>query len=154
IMLQTLQRFSSIADSRRHLLETFAPVLIVALIAMAALLVPLAWILARRVELAGADRERAMRRALEISGFQRRRVAADLHAGPVQGRAGVAMRLSADARRVPGEHERRVLANAAEAVRNSIKTLRSAIVGIYPPNLHASGLGPALSDLAARLPSE
>jgi signal transduction histidine kinase len=36
----------------------------------------------------------------------------------------------------------------------SIRALRSAIVGIYPPNLHASGLGPALSDLTARLPSD
>jgi hypothetical protein len=63
LMLQTFQRFSSVADSRRHLLETFAPVLIVALIAMAALLVPLAWILARRAERASADRELGTRRA-------------------------------------------------------------------------------------------
>jgi signal transduction histidine kinase len=154
VMLQTYQRFSSVADSRRHLLETFAPVLIVALIAMAALLVPLAWILARRVERASADRELAMRRVLEISDFERRRIAADIHDGPVQELAGVAMRLSADAKRLPDEHEREVLGRAAEAVRGGIRALRSAIVGIYPPNLHASGLGPALSDLTARLPSD
>jgi two-component system, NarL family, sensor kinase len=154
VMLQIFQRFSSVADSRRHLLETFAPVLIVALIAMAALLVPLAWILARRVERASADRELAMRRALEIVDLERRRIAADLHDGPVQELAGVAMGLSADAKRLPDEHEREVLSRAAEAVRGSIRALRSAIVGIYPPNLHASGLGPALSDLTARLPSD
>jgi two-component system, NarL family, sensor kinase len=154
IMLQTFQRFASIADSRRHLLETFAPVLIVALIAMTALLVPLAWILARRVERASADRELAMRRALEISDSERGRIAADLHDGAVQELAGIALRLSADAKRLPDGHEREALDGAAEAVRGSIRTLRSAIAGIYPPNLHASGLGPALSDLTARLPSE
>ena len=154
LMLQTFQRFSSVADSRRHLLETFAPVLIVALIAMAALLVPLAWILARRVERASADRELAMRRALEISDLERRRIAADLHDGPVQELAGLAMGLAADAQRLLDERERDTLTEAAHAVRGSIRTLRSAIVGIYPPNLRASGLAPALSDLTARLPSE
>jgi len=154
IMLQTFQRFSSVADSRRHLLETFAPVLAVALIAMAALLVPLAWILARRAQRASADRELAMRRALEISDLERRRIAADLHDGPVQELAGLAMGLAADAQRLLDEREREALAEAAHAVRGSIRTLRSAIVGIYPPNLRASGLAPALSDLTARLPSE
>jgi two-component system, NarL family, sensor kinase len=154
LMLQTFQRFSSVADSRRHLLETFAPVLIVALIAMAALLVPLAWILARRAERASADRELAMRRALEISDLERRRIAADLHDGPVQELAGLAMGLAADAQRLLDERERETLTEAADAVRGSIRTLRSAIVGIYPPNLRASGLAPALSDLTARLPSE
>jgi signal transduction histidine kinase len=154
IMLQTFQRFSSVADSRRHLLETFAPVLIVALLAMAALLVPLAWVLARRAERASSDRELAMRRALEISDLERRRIAADLHDGPVQELAGLAMGLAADAQRLLDEHEREALTEAAHAVRGSIRTLRSAIVGIYPPNLRASGLAPALSDLTARLPSE
>jgi two-component system, NarL family, sensor kinase len=32
--------------------------------------------------------------------------------------------------------------------------LRSAIVGVYPPNLEATGLGPALEDLTSRLPHE
>ena len=154
IMLQTFQRFASVADSRRHLLGTFAPVLIVALIAMTALLVPLAWILARRVEHASADRVLAMRRALEISDSERARIAADLHDGAVQELAGIALHLSADAKRLPDGQEREALTGAAEAVRGGIRTLRSAIVGIYPPNLHASGLGPALSDLTARLPSE
>jgi len=35
-----------------------------------------------------------------------------------------------------------------------VRTLRSAIVGVYPPNLQSAGLGPALADLTARLPSE
>ena len=38
-------------------------------------------------------------------------------------------------------------------MRNSVRALRSAIVGIYPPNLDQTGLESALSDLLARLPS-
>jgi signal transduction histidine kinase len=46
------------------------------------------------------------------------------------------------------------LGEAAAAVRGSVRTLRSAIFGIYPPNVRAAGLGPALSDLTAHLSNE
>ena len=46
---------------------------------------------------------------------------------------------------------REVLRGSASAVRGSVKTLRSAIVGVYPPNLQQEGLAAALSDLVSRL---
>ncbi len=46
---------------------------------------------------------------------------------------------------------REVLLQSASSVRGSVKTLRSAIVGVYPPNLQQEGLASALSDLVARL---
>jgi signal transduction histidine kinase len=52
------------------------------------------------------------------------------------------------------EPSRGALRDAAAAARSSIRTLRSATVGIYPPNLRQAGLGPALSDLTARLQRE
>ena len=58
------------------------------------------------------------------------------------------MRLSAAAEGVPGSSSD-VLRDAAAGVRASVRTLRSAIVGVYPPNLRMVGLTAALSDLVA-----
>jgi two-component system, NarL family, sensor kinase len=154
LLFETSQRFSSVADSQRQLLEAVTPVLVVALVAFALLLVPLAWILARRVEQASEEREDLLQRAIYVSDQERRRVAGDLHDGPVQELAGLAMRLSAQAEKASSPAESAALKETAEAVRGSMRTLRSAIVGVYPPNLQAAGLGPALSDLTARLPAE
>lgn len=154
LLFETYQRFSSIASSQSRLLGSFAPVLVVALVAFAAVEIPLAWVLARRVQRAQLDRERFLQRAVDASARERRRIAGDLHDGPVQDLAGLSMRLSAAAE---GSHDagtREVLGEAAAAARASIRTLRSAIVGVYPPNLQQAGLGPALSDLTARLQHE
>lgn len=154
LLFETYQRFSSIASSQSELLATFAPVLVVALVAFAALEIPLAWVLARRVQRAQIDRERFLQRAVDASDHERRRIAGDLHDGPVQDLAGLSMRLSAAAEGTQDAGAREVLGEAAAAARASIRTLRSAIVGVYPPNLQQAGLGPALSDLTARLQHE
>jgi signal transduction histidine kinase len=154
LLFETYQRFSSVANSEGELIATFAPVLVVALIAFAVLEIPLAWALARRVRNAQIDRERYLQRALDASTLERRRIARDLHDGPVQELTGVAMQLAASAETMHDEPSRGALRDAAAAARSSIRTLRSATVGIYPPNLRQAGLGPALSDLTARLQRE
>jgi signal transduction histidine kinase len=121
---------------------------------LALLLIPLGWIPARRLQRAGREREAALQRSLDMSDRERRRIAGDLHDGPVQDLAGLSMRLSASAEGVTDPTEQEMLRESATAVRGSVRTLRSAIVGVYPPNLQASGLGQALEDLTARLHRE
>jgi signal transduction histidine kinase len=154
LLFETYQRYSSIDAQRQQLLHDFLPVLVIALIALALLLIPLGWILARRLQRAGREREEALQRSLDMSDRERRRIAGDLHDGPVQELAGLSMRLSASAEGAADPAEQEVLRESASAVRGSVRTLRSAIVGVYPPNLAASGLGPALEDLTSRLPRE
>jgi signal transduction histidine kinase len=154
LLFETYQRYSSIDEQRQQLLSAFLPVLVIALIALALLLIPLGWILARRLRRAGSQREEALQRSLDMSDRERRRIAGDLHDGPVQELAGLSMRLSASAEGVTDPAEQEMLRESATAVRGSVRTLRSAIVGVYPPNLEASGLGPALEDLTSRLPRE
>jgi len=153
LLFEVLQRSSSVTQSERDLLTTFAPVLLVALLAFAVLLIPLTWGLATRLQRAAADRARLLQESIELTDRERRRIAADLHDGPVQELAGLAMHLSAKAARESDEDRATSLKDASESVRSSVRTLRSAIVGIYPPNLDAEGLGQALSDLTARLPA-
>lgn len=154
LLFETYQSASSVADSRRQLLRAFAPVLVVALLAFAALVIPLAWVTNRRMQRAARDREGLLLRAVNASDLERRRIASDLHDGPIQEMAGLAMRLSAMAEVVDDPASKTALADSAGAVRGSVATLRSAIVGVYPPNLQQAGLGPALADLTARLPAE
>jgi len=154
LLFETYQRYSSIDEQRQQLLRDFLPVLVIALIALALLLVPLGWILARRLQRSGRERADALQRSLDMSDRERRRIAGDLHDGPVQELAGLSMRLSASAEGATDPAEQEVLRESAAAVRGSVRTLRSAVVGVYPPNLGASGLGPALEDLTSRLPME
>lgn len=154
LLFETYQRYSSIDEQRQLLLRDFLPVLVIGLIALALLLIPLGWILARRLQRAGREREEALQRSLDMSDRERRRIAGDLHDGPVQELAGLSMRLSASAEGASDPAEQEVLRESATAVRGSVRILRSAIVGVYPPNLEASGLGPALEDLTSRLPHE
>jgi signal transduction histidine kinase len=151
LLFETYQRQSSILGTGRELASTFTPVLIVTLIALALLEVPLTWGLARRIRRSQAERERLMERAIEASDRERRQIAADLHDGPVQELSGLSMRLSATAERASDAVTGDALRDSASAIRRAVRTLRSAIVGVYPADLQRAGLAAALSDLVTRL---
>ena len=79
-------------------------------------------------------------------------IAADLHDGVVQDLVGVTYSLDAlaadDAAHAPE------LGAAATSTRRSVRSLRSLLVEIYPPNLNQVGLAGAVADLVAAGPSE
>lgn len=151
LLFETYQLRSSIVRDGRQLAGTFAPVLVVTLIALALLLIPLAVVLASRIRRTQSERERLMLRAMRSTDHERRRIAGDLHDGPVQDLSGLSLQLWAAAETTKDGSARDVLLHSASSVRGSVKTLRTAIVGIYPPNLQQEGLAAALSDLVARL---
>jgi signal transduction histidine kinase len=151
LLFETYQLRASIAGASREIASTFTPVLVGTLVALALLEIPLAWLLSRRVRRTQAEREHLMHRAIDSSDRERRRLAGDLHDGPVQELAGLSMRLSAAAEQVDDPSARDVLHESASAVRGSVRTLRSTIVGVYPPNVGRAGLPAALADLAAGL---
>jgi signal transduction histidine kinase len=91
-----------------------------------------------------------MQRAVEASEAERRRIARDLHDGVVQELAGTAFALSGTAREgsVPPD-VRHELSGSSEALRRSLRQLRSLLVEIHPPGLNAAGLAAALEDLTS-----
>jgi signal transduction histidine kinase len=116
--------------------------------------VPLAWSLARRLKHGQREREALLVKAIEASEVERRRIAGNLHDGVVQELAGISYSLAAAADRAPRENAAgitRTLSEAAAGTRESVRRLRSLVVEIHPPNLHAAGLEAALSDLLAPL---
>lgn len=145
-------RYTGVAEAGRRAWLRFAPITLGSLVLLTLLQVPSAVSLARRLRRTQQQREDLLRSAIEATDAERRRIATDLHDGVVQDLAGVTFSLAAAAK----EAERtgtdgRQVREASDRVRDSVRSLRSLLVEIYPPNLYEEGLAAALSDLTAKL---
>ena len=155
LLFETYQRRDAVASTGRRIWLPFAGLLVAALVLLWLLQVPLAWRLGHRLRRTQEDREALLVRAVEASADERRRIAADLHDGPVQELAGISYSLSAAAESADGsEATRATLLDAATTTRGAMRQLRSLLVEIHPPNLRASGLEAALADLLAQLTAD
>ena len=139
-----------IRASRAQILDRFLPITIGALLALVALGTPLVLLLSRRLSRAARERERLLEAAVRASDAERLRIARDLHDGVVQDLSGSSMALSALAAHAD-EPERRELEDVSRSLRVSMRSLRSLLVEIYPPDLHTAGLAAAVDDLVAPL---
>jgi two-component system, NarL family, sensor kinase len=151
LMFEAYERQATVSASSRRLWLAFAPALIGGLLLLQLVQLPLARSLVRRVRRAGVEREELLRRAIEASDQERRRLAGVLHDGVVQDLAGVSYGLSAATAREEPTVPASVAREAAGEVRGSIQELRSVLVDLYPGSLHGTDLASALADEAARL---
>ncbi len=154
LLYEDYERSSTISASSKRQWMSLVPALLGALIILYLVQVPLAYSLARRLRTRQLEREELLRRAIDASDLERRRIAADLHDSTVQRLAGVSLSLAAGANALaPGEEDeaRAVLGRAAAETRETIRELRTLLVDIYPPTLQRSGLRAALDDLVAPL---
>lgn len=155
-------------DGHRLLFETYAPydvvlarsgdiwrgfagITVSSLIGLLVLMLPVLWRLLDRLRRGQEQREALLRRAVEASDDERRRIAATLHDGVVQELAATSFAVSGAAARAAAAGQTELaetLDEAASAVRSGIGGLRSLLVDIYPPSLADTGLVPALTDLA------
>ncbi len=142
--------YDGVAEAGRRAWLRFAPVVLGSLVFLAVLQVPLVLSLARRLVRTQEQREHLLQQAIDATDAERRRIASDLHDGVVQDLAGVTFALAATARTVDGDLAVDV-GRAGDQVRDAVRSLRSLLVEIYPPNLYDEGLEAALSDLMARL---
>jgi signal transduction histidine kinase len=153
-LMELYQRQDALASDRRRLLLAVAPVVGGALLLLWLVQTPLAWSMARRLRSGERERRRLLESAIEASTVERRRIAADLHDGPVQDMAGLAFTLAAAAERAPAEADPALVAalrDGAASAREGTRRLRSAVVDINPGRLHDEGLAAAIADLAAPL---
>jgi two-component system, NarL family, sensor kinase len=151
LLFETYQRRSAVAATGRRIWVPFAALLLASLVLLWLVQVPLAWRLGRRLQRTQEEREALLVHAVEASDDERRRIAADLHDGPVQDLAGISYSLSAAAEAEGSPRTRETLRAAAAGTRGAMRRLRSLLVEIHPPNLRASGLEAALGDLVAPL---
>src|ERR1700676_3433068 len=155
VLFETYQRYQAITQSQQSVWWSFLPVLVIGLALLFVLQIPLAVGMARRLRTSLAERERLLERAINASEQERRRIARDLHDGVVQRLAAVTFSLSALARRLgvtnggrpPPRAALPDVLHAAGETRAAMRDLRTLIVEIAPPNLHAEGIDNALRDL-------
>jgi signal transduction histidine kinase len=155
LLFEVYERYGSVVASGRRIWLSFLPALLAALVLLWVVQVPLAYRLARRVREGDEEREILLRRALDASNDERRRIAADLHDGVVQNLAGVSYSLAAALESAPSAHAdpelRATLEESAATTRGIMQRLRALLLAIHPPNLRKSGLEPALADVIAPL---
>jgi two-component system NarL family sensor kinase len=152
LLFEDYERSSAITASSRRRWVSLAPALIGALLVLELVLVPLAWSMARRLRDRQREREVLLRRAIASSELERRRIAADLHDGPLQRLASLSFDLNAEADLLTAEKPAATALRAgASQTRDTIRELRALLVDIYPPTLHEEGLASAVGDLGASL---
>jgi two-component system NarL family sensor kinase len=120
----------------------------VSLLLLLIALMPLFLRLVRSLDRGREQRELLLRRAVDASDAERRRIAALLHDGPVQELVGASYFIGAAGATVVGTDAGRTLDEAETTVRATVQTLRALLLDIYPPALTESGLGTALELLA------
>lgn len=149
LLFEAYFKYDAVSASGSHIWRSFAPVSIGGLVALELVQIPIAWSLARRLRARQREREQLLQQAVESSLTERRRIASDLHDGVVQDLAGVAYGLAGAARSQSSAPTAELLERSADQVRDSIKSLRTLLVDIYPPKLAEAGLPAALTDLVA-----
>jgi two-component system, NarL family, sensor kinase len=155
LLFEVYEQYDSVVASGRRIWLSFLPALLAALVLLWIVQVPLAYRLARRVREGDEEREILLRRALDASNDERRRIAIDLHDDVVQDLAGVSYSLAAAVESAPAARAdpalRATLEEGAATTRGTMQRLRALLLAIHPPNVRKSGLEPALADVIAPL---
>ena len=140
-----------LAARKQAIFSAFRPITVGGLLLLLALTTPVLWMLTRRLEASARTRERLLRSAVDASDAERRRIARDLHDGVVQDLVGTSYALTAtgEALRVDRPATAAALDRMGGSLRGSLRSLRSLLVEIYPPDLRTGGLEAALEDLVA-----
>ncbi|MEZ5261637.1 MAG: sensor histidine kinase [Acidimicrobiia bacterium] len=151
LLFETYFLYDGVSATGRDLWRQFGPIAVGVLLVLEMVQIPFAWSMARKLRTSQQQRERLLQHAIDSSDAERRRIASDLHDGVVQDLTGVSLSLAAAARQPNGAANSELLADTGEQIRDAVKSLRSLLVDIYPPNLHQEGLETALTDLLAGL---
>ena len=129
---------------------TFRWIIVGPLVVFIALVALILGALSRQLTRASKERERLLTSGMDASDAERRRIARDLHDSVVQDLAGTAFSVSAVARTPDlAPDSRETLDGASLSLRTSLKSLRSLLAEIHPPDLTSDGLPAALADLTA-----
>jgi two-component system, NarL family, sensor kinase len=150
LIVQSCRRLASVTAAGKNLLDHFAPYVIGGVLILQLINLPLAIALVRRVRRARRHEEALLQREIVASDRERRRLATDLHNGVIQDLAGMSMALTAARHHAASSGDDAAaqrLAKLADDSRRTTRTLRQALVEIYPPNLQRAGLRSAVDDL-------
>jgi two-component system, NarL family, sensor kinase len=150
LLLEAYFSLENVQTRRQEIYSSFRWITIGPLLLLMLVVVLMLRVLTRQIARGAAERERLLRSAIDASDAERRRIARDLHDGVVQDLAGTAFSVSALSRDPHTSPENRSsLQGAARSLRDGLKSLRSLLAEIHPPELRSEGLAAALADLTA-----
>lgn len=151
LLFEVYYSAEKVGQRQETIFAAFRPITLGGLLLLLALTTPLLWILTRRLKTSADDRERLLRAAVDASDSERRRIARDLHDGVVQDLVGTSYALTATGEALRSERPETAsdLERMSGSLRTSLRSLRSLLVEIYPPELHTGGLAASLEDLVA-----
>ena len=142
LLFETYMPLRSVAVRTSTIWLKFLPITVGGAVLLQLVEFPLAARLARQTGRARRDREQMLHRSLEASDAERRRIAANLHDGVVQDLAATSIALAgaAVAPSATGTATSPTgCTSPRDAVRAGIRSLRSLVVDIHPPNLRRTG---------------
>jgi two-component system NarL family sensor kinase len=135
-----------VRDEQQAVLYNMIPPLLLSLAALQLAQLPPAVRLARGIQNHQAARNRLLKRAVEASDLERRRIARDLHDEVIQDLSGLGYALESE--ELHGQPEqRRMLRGARQILQQSVRDLRAMISELYPPDLEQLGLRTSLERL-------
>ena len=154
VLFETYARYDVVTSRTGDLLRGFAGITLTSLLLLVVLLMPILWRLLNRLKQSQLQREELLKRAVDASSEERRRIAGALHDGVVQDLAATSFTIGGAAEHAmslgqPGLADE--VRAAADTARASIGGLRSLLLDIYPPSLVTAGLEAALNDLVSTL---
>jgi len=148
LLFEVYYSVDDISDRTQEILEPFRTLNVSVLLLTFAVATPIIWILTRRLTAVAREREALLEAVVDASDGERRRIARDLHDGVVQDLAGTTFELAALQRSSSGTTAT-TLDDATGRLRQALRSLRSLLVEIHPPDLGPAGLASALEDLTA-----
>lgn len=154
LLFEVYGAYAPVADRTSDLWRGLAGLLASSLLLLFVLMTPILWKVLGRLGQAHAQREDLLRRAVDASDEERRRIAATLHDGPVQELVASSLVVAGAAEQAASAGQTKLAQDIREAggtVRASIGSLRSLLVDLYPDRLAGAGLAAAVDDLAGPL---
>lgn len=154
LLFELYGEYTPVQDRTNDLWKGLAGLLATSMLLLLVLMTPILWKVLEGLREAQRAREGLLRRAVDASDEERRRIAATLHDGPVQELVASSLVVSGAAEQAAGAGQARLaedIREAAGTVRASVASLRSLLVDIYPDRLADAGLALALTDLTGPL---
>jgi two-component system, NarL family, sensor kinase len=151
LVYEQYEKYNSLTGNSRRLLRRLALPLGAGLSLLWLTQLPFAYSLARRVRHAEAEKVDLLEQVVTASERERERIAADLHDGVVQDLAGLTFELAAAANTATSPAQKALLEESAGIARTSMRRLRSSLVDLHPPTVHALGLADAIDSVAQLL---
>ncbi|MFZ1287856.1 MAG: histidine kinase, partial [Candidatus Phosphoribacter sp.] len=156
LLFEVYGAYAPVRERTEDLWRGFAGLVASSLLLLLVLMTPILWTVLDRLRHAHELRERLLRRSVDASDEERRRIAATLHDGPVQELVASSLAVTGAAEQAAAAGQGELADDIREAgatVRGSVASLRTLLVDLYPDRLADAGLTAAVTDLTGSLVS-